>query len=103
MNRLLRLCGLYGLLVALCGTAWGQFAPLKVSQIIVTNIGPAAASDAIVRANIRVKVGDPYLPAAVNDDVLNLYKTGFFYNVRVSRDRADDGMVLTYIVQGKPA
>lgn len=102
MNRLLRLCGLYALLVALCGTAWGQFAPLKVSRIVVTNVGPAAASDEIIRANIRVKTGDPYLPAAVDDDVRNLYATGFFYNIRVSRDRTDEGMVLTYVVQGKP-
>ena len=103
MNRLLRLCGLYALLVALCGTAWGQLlAPLKVSSIVVTNVGPPAASDELIRANIRVKAGDLYRPAAVDDDVRNLYATGFFYNIRVSRDRADDGMVLTYIVQGKP-
>jgi outer membrane protein insertion porin family len=102
MNRLLRSCGLYLLLVALCGTAWGQFAPIKVSRIAVTNVGPAAASDEIIRANIRVKTGNPYLPAAVDDDVRNLYATGFFYNIRVARDRTDEGMVLTYIVQGKP-
>src|ERR1043166_8123904 len=102
MNRLLRLCGLYALLVALCGTAWGQFAPLQVSRIAVTNVGPPAASDEIIRANIRVKAGDPYRPAAVDDDIRNLYATGFFYNIRVARDRTDDGMVLTYIVQGKP-
>ncbi len=105
MNRLLRLCGLYALLAALCGTASGQFAPLaplKVSRIVVTNIGPPAASDELIRANIRVKAGDPYRPAAVDDDVRNLYATGFFYNIRISRDRVDDGMVLTYIVQGKP-
>ena len=100
MNRLLRFCGLYAMLVALCGTAYGQF--LKVSRIDVKHVGPAATSDEIIRANIRVKPGDSYLPAAVNDDVVNLYKTGFFYNVRVSRDQTDDGMVLTYIVQGKP-
>src|SRR6266496_2181563 len=105
MNRLLRLCGLYALLVALCGTACGQFAPvapLKVSRIVVTNVGPPAASDEIIRANIRVKAGDPYRPAAVDDDVRNLYATGFFYNIQVSRSRTDDGMVLTYVVQGKP-
>ncbi len=105
MNRLLRLCGLYALLVALCGTAWGQFAPLaplKVSRIVVTNVGPPAASDEIIRANIRVKAGDPYRPAAVDDDIRNLYATGFFYNIRVTRERSDEGMILTYVVQGKP-
>src|SRR5262245_53923608 len=102
MNRLLRFCGLYSLLIALCGTAWGQFAPVKVSRIAITNVGPAAASDEIIRGNIRVKVGDTYLAPAVDDDVRNLYATGFFYNIRVSRDRTDEGMALTYVVQGKP-
>jgi outer membrane protein insertion porin family len=41
-------------------------------------------------------------PAAVDDDVRNLYSTGLFYNVRVSAANAPDGIVLTYIVQGNP-
>ncbi len=75
----------------------GQF-----PSIIITNIGPQMASDDLVRANIHVKVGDPYVRVSVDKDVLNLYATGFFSsNIRVSDQRTDQGVILTYILQGK--
>ena len=56
----------------------------------------------LIRANLRVKVGDLYLRAAVDDDVRSLYATGFFYNIQVVADNTPDGVVITYKVQGKP-
>ena len=41
-------------------------------------MGPPAASDELVRANIRVKVGDTYTRTGVDDDVRTLYSTGLF-------------------------
>jgi outer membrane protein insertion porin family len=72
-----------------------------ISQIIITNIGPQMASDALVRANIHLKAGDPYVRASVDKDLLNLYSTGFFLNIRVSDKMTDKGVELTYILQGK--
>jgi outer membrane protein insertion porin family len=74
----------------------------KVSKIVVTNIGPVVASDDMVRANIHVKVGDPYVRASVDDDVRNLYGTGLFWNIRVADQLGDGGVILTYILEGKP-
>ena len=103
MNRLLGFCGLCALLVSFSGTAWGQLAGIKVSGIEVKHVGPPVASDALIRANIRIKPGDAYRPEATIDDINNLYATGFFYNIRVAQDPAEDGgVVVTYIVQGKP-
>jgi outer membrane protein insertion porin family len=82
--------------------AQAQPSPPKIARIEIKHVGPPAVSDQMVRANIRVKVGDPYLPAAVDDDVRGLYGTGFFYNIRVSADTSADRLALTYIVQGKP-
>src|ERR1039457_4577384 len=80
-----------------------QFAsPLKVYRIDMKPVGPPATSDELVRSNLRVKIGDPYLPAAVDDDVRTLYATGFFYNIQVVADNTRDGVILTYKVQGKP-
>src|SRR6185503_9329957 len=45
------------LLIAFAGSSHAQ--PI-VSQIIITNVGPAAASEALVRANIRAKAGEPF-------------------------------------------
>ncbi|MCX7866627.1 MAG: hypothetical protein N2438_05820, partial [Limisphaera sp.] len=97
-------------LLALCllsapGVVRAQFSPLaqedvKVVRVDVRHVGPPAASDALLRANIRVKPGDVYRPASVDEDIRSLYATGQFYNVRVTADRTPEGIVLTYIVQG---
>jgi outer membrane protein insertion porin family len=75
---------------------------LPIQKIEIKNIGPAAASDPLVRANIRVKEGDTYLKTSVDDDVRNLYSTGYFYNIRVATENLDKGIKLTYVLQGKP-
>ena len=66
------------------------------------HVGPATANDEFIRANIRVKAGDPYRTAAVDDDVRSLYATGLFYNIQVTQQTTPDGVVLTYVLQGKP-
>ena len=48
---------------------------LKVHRIAITNIGPQATSDSLVRANIRVREGDFYSRNSIDDDVRNLYVT----------------------------
>jgi outer membrane protein insertion porin family len=90
------------LLLACLPAGRAQFAPLKVYRIEIKHAGPPAASDELIRANLRVKVGDLYLRAAVDDDVRSLYATGFFYNIQVVADNTPDGVVITYKVQGKP-
>src|SRR5579871_2953290 len=75
----------------------------KIFRIVITNIGPSVASESLVRANLKVKEGDAYDPRLVNEDVKNLYGTGFFtYFIRTSIQRTDDGIILTYILEGKP-
>lgn len=73
-----------------------------VIKIEIKFVGPQTVSEDLTRGNIRTKVGDQYLPAAVDEDIKNLYATGFFYTIRVMEDRTRDGVVLTYRVQGKP-
>ena len=104
MKYLIRHGGL-GLLLLLfwLPAASGQ-SPLDgqiISKIIITNIGPRMASDELVRGNIHVKIGDTYIRASVNKDVLNLYATGFFQNIRVSDNATENGVELTYVLQGK--
>ncbi len=81
---------------------FGQPSPPKILDIRIQHLGPVSVSDSLIRANIRVKAGDPYLPPAIDEDVRNLYATGFFYNVRVAADTSRDGVTLTYIVQANP-
>src|ERR1041385_2044202 len=96
----LRYCGL--LLLLVLSSASAQPVPPKVAKIEIKHVGPAAASDDLIKANIRLKPGDLALRAAIDEDVRSLYATGLFYNIRVSEESTSNGVALTYIVQGKP-
>ena len=97
-----RYCVLLALLIHWVPQSQGQVAPQRVQQIEIRHVGPASTSDELIRANIRVKVGDPLQKTNVDDDVRNLYNTGYFYNIRVAEERIDGGVKLVYVVQGKP-
>jgi len=99
--KLLRLTALLLLCAWLPSSGFAQ-SRAKIAEVKISYVGPASVSDQLVRANIRVKAGDPFLAAATDDDVRNLYATGFFYDVRVKADPGPTGIVLTYILQGKP-
>ncbi len=73
-----------------------------VEKIVVRHGGPAAVSEDLVRAHIRVRVGEPYTRSSVDEDVRNLYGTGYFRNIRVGEERSATGVTLVYEVQGKP-
>src|SRR6266511_229818 len=82
--------------------------PLKVQKIEIRHIGPPAVSDDLIRANIRVKVGDvihkvgnSYDVKNTNVDVQTLKATGYFADIRVKVEEVDDGVKLIYEVQGK--
>lgn len=74
----------------------------RIKQIVIENIGPPACSDAMVLANMRLKVGESYTRNSIDDDVRSLYATGLFYNIQVMQDPLDEGIKLTYKLQGKP-
>ncbi len=101
MNLLHRLCALW-LILACLSEAPAQMAGSKIAAVDIQHVGPVSVSDALIRANIRVKPGDPYLPAAVDEDIRSLYSTGLFYDVRIGYTNTPAGVVLTYIVQGNP-
>ena len=77
-----------------------QAAP-TIRGIEITHVGPQSVSDELIRANIRTKVGDEYNPTRINDDVTNLYRTGYFSNIRVLEDRKGEEYKLTYVVVAK--
>ena len=77
-------------------------APVTVLKIVVTNVGPQTVSTALTKANIRVKEGDAYNRSSIDDDVRNLYATGYFLNIRVAEERSPEGVNLIYVLQGKP-
>jgi outer membrane protein insertion porin family len=89
------------------GQAWGQIsgpAPRArlVQKIIIQHEGQPAASEELIRANIRLKAGGPYSLNASDDDIHNLRNTGFFENVYVTNKQVAGGVEVTYTLVGKP-
>ena len=89
------------------GQAWGQIsgpAPRArlVQKIIIQHEGQPAASEELIRANIRLKADEPYSLNASDDDIHNLRNTGFFENVYVTNKQVAGGVEVTYTLVGKP-
>lgn len=80
----------------------GQMIAPRVHKILIRQIGPPAVSDDFVRANIRTKEGDPLYRATVDEDISALYRTGYFYQIRVDQNPTPDGTDVTFVLQGKP-
>ncbi|MDX9732439.1 MAG: POTRA domain-containing protein, partial [Bdellovibrionales bacterium] len=58
--------------------------------------------DAII-AKLATKEGEGFTAAKVREDLGLLFKTGFFYDVKVDREAVEGGVRLTYSVVEKPA
>src|SRR5215211_5760870 len=83
-------------------TSNAQVQPEVIRKIEIRYVGPPAASESLIRANIRVKEGDFFTTTSVDDDVKSLLATGYFHNVKVVREPGVNGVTLAYLVQGKP-
>ena len=102
MKLFFRLFGVW-LLLACAQVVWSQTTGPKIDRVDIKFVGPPSISEQFIRANIRAKAGDYYLPNTTQDDIHSLYSTGQFYDIRVSIDQADDGgVILTYIVEARP-
>ena len=100
-SLLRRYCILLALLVYWLPSVHGQPA-LKVNKVEIRHVGPISVSDELIKANIRVKQGDTYSRTSIDDDVRNLYNTGYFYNIQVLEEVKGTEVSLAYVVQGKP-
>jgi outer membrane protein insertion porin family len=101
-SHLRRCCVLLCLLLYWLPNAGAQVQPVvTVKQIEIRHAGPASVSDDLIRANIRVKVGDPFSRTSVDEDVRSLFKTGFFQDIRVAEAPAEGGVKIIYTCTGK--
>lgn len=64
---------------------------------------PPSVPDAAVRTNITMKVGDNFSRVVIDRDVRALDATDLFADVRVSEQRTNGDLILTYSVEDKPA
>lgn len=71
-------------------------------QKIVVKGNKKIEADAVV-AKLVTKQGDAFSTEKARQDLDALFKTGFFYDVKIERDAIEGGIQLTYTVVEKPA
>ncbi|MES2307261.1 MAG: outer membrane protein assembly factor BamA, partial [Verrucomicrobiota bacterium] len=74
----------------------------SVKEIQIEYVGPKSVNRSVILSNMRTTIGQPYSPAAVEEDIRNLYATGFFTNLRITDEPLGDGVKVVVIVQPKP-
>ncbi|MDL5046069.1 outer membrane protein assembly factor BamA [Oscillatoria amoena NRMC-F 0135] len=80
----------------------GAYAGPVVREIEVQYAGPQTVTRNVILSNMRTTVGQAFSQAAIEEDVRNLYATGFFTNLRIYDEPLMDGVKVVVIVQGKP-
>ena len=61
----------------------------------------SVASDTI-RVYLGINPGDPYDPAMIQRNFLNLWQTGLFDDIRIETDKGDHGVIVRAIVKERP-
>ena len=65
-------------------------------------LGPKTVANSVILSNMRTTVGQVYSASSVEEDVRNLYATGFFTNLGIRDEPMGDGVKVNVIVQPKP-
>jgi outer membrane protein insertion porin family len=81
--------------------AAGENGPI-VREINIEYIGPATVAKSVILSNMRTTVGGVYTASSVEEDVRNLYATGFFTNLAIKDEPLGDGVRVNVVVQPKP-
>jgi outer membrane protein insertion porin family len=82
--------------------AGGQNNGPIVREIDVEYIGPKTVAKQVILSNMRTTVGEVYSASSVEEDVRNLYATGFFTNLAIKDEPLGDGVKVNVVVQPKP-
>ena len=64
--------------------------------------GNAIVSDATIVSKVKVRAGQTYNENIINEDVKNLYATGFFETVETEKKDSSEGTVILFKVNEKP-
>ncbi|MFA5008722.1 MAG: outer membrane protein assembly factor BamA [Candidatus Omnitrophota bacterium] len=64
--------------------------------------GHNRVSDATIISKIKIRAGQAYNENIVNEDIKNLYATGFFETVEAEKEKIPEGIVVTFKVKEKP-
>lgn len=65
-------------------------------------VGNTSVASDTIRVYLGISPGEPYDPAAIQRNFLNLWQTGLFDDIRVDAERGDTGVVVRVTVKERP-
>jgi outer membrane protein insertion porin family len=65
-------------------------------------VGNASVASDTIRVYLGINPGDPYNPAAIQQNFTNLWQTGLFDDIRIEAEKGDTGVVVRAIVKERP-
>ncbi len=95
--KMMRKILLFSLFLCFSLTAYPQS---SISRIDIE--GNELVSDATIISKIKIRAGQTYNENVINEDVKNLYATGFFEIVEAEKNEFPEGVVVLFKVREKP-
>ncbi len=80
-------------------------APPPAGQIVVKELaveGYRRVQEAVVLGRVSAKVGGPFVPARLADDIRSIFSLGFFDDVQAKVEDFEGGVKLTFVVTERP-
>jgi outer membrane protein insertion porin family len=74
-------------------------------QIIVKDLavqGNRRVQEAVILGRVSAKVGGPFVPARLADDIRSVFSLGFFDDVQAKVEDFEGGVKLTFVVTERP-
>jgi outer membrane protein insertion porin family len=92
-----RLFPLFLSLVLLPSTSAAQ--SLEGLPVVTVQVeGNRLVSAQLIRAQLRVREGQPFVPSDIQKDITRLFSLGYFSDIKADVNRKDGGVAVTYIV-----
>lgn len=74
---------------------------IPIVRIDVTGNRRVTKTD--ILSYLRLRVGQPFVPDTLTQDVRELWNSGYFDDIEVDLERLDEGVVLRFLVRERPA
>ena len=87
------------------GTVAAQAPPAGERQIIIKDIavqGNRRVQEAVILGRVSVKIGTPFVPTLLADDIRNVFALGFFDDVQLKAEDFEGGVKLIFVVIERP-
>ena len=64
--------------------------------------GHRIIEEATIRHQIKSRIGEPFTPIQIRQDIVNIYKIGYIEDVQVASESFEGGIRLIYRIKEKP-